>query len=574
MLLTTAIGNDPSTSIAMRVVAVDVPASFLDAYPGPRFGVDGWRRVTGVKDRPLLLNMIKPCTGFPPHVGAAFAAESARGGVDLIKDDELLADPSFSPVADRTRAYVAAIEAASSATGRATRYVAHVTTRPGRLAATARAAVEAGAGAVMITPLTLGLDALAELAEVAAVPILAHVAAIETWTGAAEGGVGHGALARLLRLAGADAVLTSTPHAPRPLPAGAYAAVARGLRDEVAGGRLRAALPMPGGGITADHVAPIIETLGLDAIIAVGGAIQGHPDGAAAGGRVIQSAIADASARYLAGRPRARERIVTRPLIGTSWKMNLTPSEAVRWFETARPLLEPLTAARDLFVLPPFPAIFVARDALAGTAIGWGGQDLHPDDDGAHTGDVSGAMLADLGARYAEMGHSERRRDHAETDDVDRRQGSRGAAVAADPDPLRRRADPGPGRAGTPERRAAAAGLACEPRAAPTWIASSSRTSRSGRSEKARSPPIPSMSRRSTPRSTAGSPSEGRRSVGSCTAAASTRRSAPRCSPCRRSPGCSSVGPPSIPGGSPRLRRRPARAARHDPIATREERLR
>jgi ribulose 1,5-bisphosphate carboxylase large subunit-like protein len=304
MLLTTAIGNDPSTSIAMRVVAVDVPASFLDAYPGPRFGVDGWRRVTGVKDRPLLLNMIKPCTGFPPHVGAAFAAESARGGVDLIKDDELLADPSFSPVADRTRAYVAAIEAASSATGRATRYVAHVTTRPGRLAATARAAVEAGAGAVMITPLTLGLDALAELAEVAAVPILAHVAAIETWTGAAEGGVGHGALAWLLRLAGADAVLTSTPHAPRPLPAGAFASVARGLRDEVAGGRLRAALPMPGGGITADHIAPIIETLGLDAIIAVGGAIQGHPDGAAAGGRVIQSAIADASARYLAGRPR------------------------------------------------------------------------------------------------------------------------------------------------------------------------------------------------------------------------------------------------------------------------------
>jgi triosephosphate isomerase len=107
---------------------------------------------------------------------------------------------------------------------------------------------------------------------------------------------------------------------------------------------------------------------------------------------------------------------MTRPLIGTSWKMNLTPSEAATWFATARPLLEPLSATRDLFVLPPFPAIFVARDALAGSRIGWGGQDLHPDDRGAHTGDVSGAMLADLGSTYAEMGHSERRRDHAETD--------------------------------------------------------------------------------------------------------------------------------------------------------------
>jgi len=96
--------------------------------------------------------------------------------------------------------------------------------------------------------------------------------------------------------------------------------------------------------------------------------------------------------------------------------MNLTPTEAAHWFEIARPLLEPLTATRDLFVLPPFPAIFVARDALTGSAIGWGGQDLHPDDRGAHTGDVSGAMLADLGSRYVEMGHSERRRDHGETD--------------------------------------------------------------------------------------------------------------------------------------------------------------
>ena len=109
---------------------------------------------------------------------------------------------------------------------------------------------------------------------------------------------------------------------------------------------------------------------------------------------------------------------MTRPMIGTSWKMNLTSTEAARWFATARPLLEPLTVERDLFVLPPFPSIWVARDALAGSAIGWGGQDVHPDDAGAHTGDVSARMLVDLGCRYAEIGHSERRRDHGETDAI------------------------------------------------------------------------------------------------------------------------------------------------------------
>jgi triosephosphate isomerase (TIM) len=107
---------------------------------------------------------------------------------------------------------------------------------------------------------------------------------------------------------------------------------------------------------------------------------------------------------------------MSRPLIGTSWKMNLTSTEAAAWFVVARPLLEPIAETRDLFVLPPFPALWVARDALAGSRIAWGGQDVHPSDSGAHTGDVSAPMLADLGCRYAEIGHSERRRDHGETD--------------------------------------------------------------------------------------------------------------------------------------------------------------
>ncbi len=93
--------------------------------------------------------------------------------------------------------------------------------------------------------------------------------------------------------------------------------------------------------------------------------------------------------------------------------MNLTPSEAASWFARAVPALSNVTD-RELFVLPPFPAIPAAQAALRGTAIGWGGQDVHPEDSGAHTGDVSAPMLADLGCRFVEVGHSERRRDHRE----------------------------------------------------------------------------------------------------------------------------------------------------------------
>ena len=108
---------------------------------------------------------------------------------------------------------------------------------------------------------------------------------------------------------------------------------------------------------------------------------------------------------------------MNRVLIGTSWKMHQTWTEAVAWLRAVRPLLDSVDD-RDLFVLPPFPAIEAARRELEGSAIGYGGQDVHAEDQGAHTGDVSAPMLADLGCRYVEVGHSERRRDHGETDPI------------------------------------------------------------------------------------------------------------------------------------------------------------
>ncbi|HMA45709.1 MAG TPA: triose-phosphate isomerase [Frankiaceae bacterium] len=104
-------------------------------------------------------------------------------------------------------------------------------------------------------------------------------------------------------------------------------------------------------------------------------------------------------------------------LVGTSTKMNLTSTEAAGYLDTLLPLVADL-ADRRLFVLLPFTSIWVARERLAGTAIGWGAQDVHPDDAGAHTGDVSAPMLADLGCTYVMIGHHERRRDHGETDEL------------------------------------------------------------------------------------------------------------------------------------------------------------
>ena len=97
--------------------------------------------------------------------------------------------------------------------------------------------------------------------------------------------------------------------------------------------------------------------------------------------------------------------------------MNLTAREAAGYLDRLVPLVDGIDD-RDLFVMPAYPAIFAARDRLTGTNVGWGAQDVHPDDAGAHTGDVSAPMLADLGVRFVEVGHAERRRDHGETPEL------------------------------------------------------------------------------------------------------------------------------------------------------------
>ena len=106
-----------------------------------------------------------------------------------------------------------------------------------------------------------------------------------------------------------------------------------------------------------------------------------------------------------------------RPLVGTNLKMNLSSSELTWYLRALRTGVAAISHC-ELFVLPSFPALWVARRELEGSGLAWGAQDLHPAEGGAHTGDVSAAMLVDLGCSYVQVGHAERRHEHGETDQL------------------------------------------------------------------------------------------------------------------------------------------------------------
>ncbi len=121
-----------------------------------------------------------------------------------------------------------------------------------------------------------------------------------------------------------------------------------------------------------------------------------------------------------------------RQLIAGNWKMNGLSAEAA---SIVGPLHDGTNGlACDLLVCPPFTQIVSVVKILAGSAVTVGGQDCHVNEKGAHTGDISAAMLRDAGASWVILGHSERRQDHHENDALI--QAKTKAAIAAGLGPI------------------------------------------------------------------------------------------------------------------------------------------
>lgn len=109
-----------------------------------------------------------------------------------------------------------------------------------------------------------------------------------------------------------------------------------------------------------------------------------------------------------------------KPIIAANWKMNKTHFEAIRFVEELRNrLIDDDYERVDVVVCPPFTSIRSVQTTIDGDElpIGLGAQDVHWEDSGAYTGEVSPVMLAKLGVRYVVIGHSERREYFGETDE-------------------------------------------------------------------------------------------------------------------------------------------------------------
>lgn len=290
MLLSTVIGNI-SMMGDMKLIDLKFPEKFVKAFPGPQFGIEGMRKYLNAPQRPLLNNMIKPCTGLTPEQTGKLFYEVAVGGVDVVKDDELIANPSFSSVVDRVKECMKAEKRAYEETGEHTYYATNITDSPSKILDNARAAVEAGTNMLMINTLTAGWGSLQMIAEAKlGVPILSHpdYSGVLSWS--ERGGLSATlTLGKFIRMCGADISVYPTPYGKLPINLEQTVKVLFTLQEEFYG--LKPIFPMPSGGLTQGMVKVVMDDMGWDIILGAGAAIHAHPMGSTAGAKAFRHAI-------------------------------------------------------------------------------------------------------------------------------------------------------------------------------------------------------------------------------------------------------------------------------------------
>ncbi len=105
------------------------------------------------------------------------------------------------------------------------------------------------------------------------------------------------------------------------------------------------------------------------------------------------------------------------PIIAGNWKMNKTPSEAVELSSQLKESLKDVEGV-EIVICPTFVCLPAVKEIIKGSNIKLGAQNMHWEEKGAYTGEVSPGMLVDIGVEYVIIGHSERRQYFAETDDT------------------------------------------------------------------------------------------------------------------------------------------------------------
>ena len=263
-VLNVAFGNS-SLQPDVKLAAIEPPDEFFAKFKGPRFGATGLREKLGASNRALTATALKPM-GLSPQRMAALAYAFAVAGIDVIKDDHGLADHDFCPFESRVELCQRAVEKANAETGGATIYAPNLIGAPATVRRQFAFARKAGVGAVLIAPMLVGPALLNELSSEAALPIIAHPA-----FGGSEWIAPDTLFGDIFKWFGADASIF--PHQGGRFSYSRETCLSLAARLRSTGRGLKAAFPVPAGGVKTSRVSEVLSFYGVETMLLVGGSL-------------------------------------------------------------------------------------------------------------------------------------------------------------------------------------------------------------------------------------------------------------------------------------------------------------
>lgn len=175
-LVSTIQGNlyEITAFTGLKLMSLEVPPAFAQHFRGPNFGVAGCRKLTKVEGRPLIGTIIKPSIGLSPQQTADMVKVLCEAGIDFVKDDELMANPSHSPFDERVDAIMRVINAHADRTGKKVMYAFNVSDELDAMQRHYDKIVKFGGTCAMISLNSVGLSGAKKICDNGALAIHGH----------------------------------------------------------------------------------------------------------------------------------------------------------------------------------------------------------------------------------------------------------------------------------------------------------------------------------------------------------------------------------------------------------------
>jgi ribulose-bisphosphate carboxylase large chain len=276
--------------INLRLNDIQFPPALAASFKGPKYGIDGVRKLLKVEKRPLVGTIVKPKLGLNTADHAQVAYDAWAGGCDIVKDDENLSSQKFNPFEDRVVHTIAARDKAETETGEMKVYMANVTAETEEMIRRAEFVQESGGRYIMVDILTAGFSALQTLRnQDFNLVIHAHRAGHAALTKDPRHGISMPVIAKVVRLIGVDQLHVGTAVGKMTEGRAEVEENIHALKQDI--GRIKTVFPVASGGLHPGHMPALVKFFGTDLICQSGGGIHGHPEGTIKGAVAMRQAV-------------------------------------------------------------------------------------------------------------------------------------------------------------------------------------------------------------------------------------------------------------------------------------------